>query len=84
MIEKNYLKTTVIHTIRHPIQTLVSHIKRYLEPNGRFNGIEDKNIISHCLSGLFKDDQQLKSRNNTVEFAIKLEDLHKKSEATIK
>ena len=26
---------------------------------------------------MFKDDQQLKSRNNTVEFAIKLEDLHK-------
>ena len=44
-IEKNYLKTTVIHTIRHPIQTFVSHIKRYLEPKGRFNGIQDKNII---------------------------------------
>ena len=23
MIEKNYLKTTIIHTIRHPIQTLL-------------------------------------------------------------
>ena len=76
-IEKNYLKTTIIHTIRHPIQTFVSHIKRYLEPKGRFNGIEDKKIVFHCLSSLFKDDQQLKSRNNTVEFAIKLEDLHK-------
>ena len=29
------------------------------------------------MSGLFKDDQQLKSKNNTVEYAIKLEDLHK-------
>ena len=76
-IEKNYLKTTIIHTIRHPIQTFVSHIKRYLEPKGRFNGIQDKNIVSHCLSGLFKDDQQLKSRDNSVEYAIKLEDLHK-------
>jgi hypothetical protein len=76
-IEKNYLKTTVIHTIRHPIQTFVSHIKRYLEPKGRFNGIEDRNIIAHCLSGLFKDDQQLKSKDNTAEYAIKLEDLHK-------
>ena len=76
-LEKNYLKTTIIHTIRHPIQTFVSHIKRYLEPKGRFNGIQDKNIVSHCLSGLFKDDQQLKSRDNSVEYAIKLEDLHK-------
>ena len=76
-IEKNYFKTTVIHTIRHPIQTFVSHIKRYLEPKGRFNGIEDRNIITHCLSGLFKDDQQLKSKDNTAEYAIKLEDLHK-------
>ena len=77
IIEKNYLKTTIIHTIRHPIQTFVSHIKRYLEPKDRFNGIEDKNIVYHCLSCLFKDDQQLKSRDNSVEYAIKLEDLHK-------
>ena len=29
------------------------------------------------MSCLFKDDQQLKLRDNSVEFAIKLEDLHK-------
>ena len=72
-----FYDTTIIHTIRHPIQSLASHIKRYLEPGKRFNGVKDNNIAYHCLAGLFKDDQQLKSKDDTIEYGVKLEDIHK-------
>ena len=72
-----FYDTTIIHTIRHPIQSLASHIKRYLKPGKRFNGVKDNNIVYHCLAGLFKDDQQLKSKDDTIEYGVKLEDIHK-------
>jgi len=82
-IEKN-IPCKIIHTIRSPLQSFGSHLKRYLDPGLRAPGdIAYNDVPTHVLSGILGDDCFL-SGNKKDEFGVRLEDIHGKPMETLK
>lgn len=76
---------TLIHTVRNPIQSLGSHLTRYLDPKLSKVFVEDKSSsILNVLTHAFEADTFLSERNRNQEFAIRLEDIHETPELTLR
>lgn len=76
---------TLIHTVRNPIQSLGSHLTRYLDPKLSKVFVEDKSSsILNVLTHAFEADTFLSEINRNQEFAIRLEDIHETPELTLR
>ncbi len=67
----------IIHCVRDPIQSLGSHIKNY-------KGLSDINVLLWLiLNNIFRGGCPLSEEYRRCSFALRLEDLHTKSQATL-
>lgn len=79
MFLKDFLDVTYIFMIRNPVQSLISHIKHYVETYG-VKSDDILYLIKDIISGgvpVFEEDRER-------TYSIKLEDLHKNSKLVLK
>ena len=79
------IPTTCIHTVRNPIQSLGSLLTRYLDKDLSHSFENDiyasmRNVLAHFFEG----DTFLSKKYLDQEFAIRLEDLHRNPESTLR
>jgi len=85
--QKFFLKITLIHMIRKPLQTLGSHFKRYMYPTALEvkNDIPIHDYANKLFGELLNGDVPLiECRSDDDEFAIRLEDIHSSPEKTMR
>jgi len=82
---EKYARCKIIHTVREPIQALGSHFKRYLDASKRADMDPTvKDSVQHVFFEFLRSDAYLSTLKNDDEFAIRLEDIHGDSEATLR